>query len=150
VGPKAGVVVEKYVSLTVRGVKKPFRRFYDLFDGKLYYEIKNWGWKGFPPPLTDFLKWRALLAARNQWIKDVAYHALTAGGEGVPGRLRFVFPKAMKPFETALKAYFKNALMGPTFRKYMVENQLDQASLDLYERTLQEVAQRIDDIIIFH
>jgi len=32
----------------------------------------------------------------------------------------------------------------------MVDNLEDQATLDLYERTIQEVVRRIDDIIIFH
>ena len=150
VGPKPGVLVEKYVSLTVRGVKKPLKRFYDLVDGNLHYEIKNWGWKGFPPSLTDSLKWRALLAARNQWIRDVAYHALTAGGEGVPGRLRFVFPSALKPFETSLKAYFKSALGGPTLKKYMVDNPADPDQLRLYQQTIDEVLRRINEIIVFH
>jgi hypothetical protein len=150
VGPKPGVAVEAFVSLTVRGVKKPFKRFYDLTDGLLHYEIKNWSWKGFPPALTDGFKWRSLLAARNQWIRDVAYHGLVAGAEGVSGRLRFVFPKALQPFEVSLKAYFKNALMGPTLKKYMVADLSNPSELLRYKDTLRDVLARIDEIIVFH
>jgi hypothetical protein len=150
VGPRPGVAVEKFVSLAVKGVKKPLKRFYDLVDGALHYEMKNWQWASFPPSLSNRLQWRALRGAGKQWIRDIAYHGLNAGTEGVAGRVRYVFPIGLKPFEKQLKAYFVNALKAPTLQKYMVDDVSDPAQMRLFNDTITAARARIDEIIIFH
>lgn len=158
----AAIEFEKKQSL-VPVVGKAFSRFYDLFDGSIFYECKNWLWHqgfnnplfdGFPPPAPsifrmspgDFFRslrrWDALWAAEGQWIKDIALF-----GTRAPGELRWVFPKAMEPFASTIRLHFMKLLESRKLREYMAGS--DPERLRAYEAAVRAVKENIANIIIF-
>jgi hypothetical protein len=139
-----------------------FERTYDLFDGKIFYECKNWLWHvgfgnplfdGFPPPVPTIFqdpvsyfralfRWEALRSAEIQWLRDITHLK-----EGAVGQLRWVFPKTMEPFANAIRLHFMNLPNSARLRQLITGG---NAALDeTYRRIVQAIADNIDEIIIF-
>jgi hypothetical protein len=152
-GKVATVVFERVAEITPK-VGKGVKRFYDLFDGKIFYECKNWLWNNFPPiPLYQapassywqvFRQWSQLRWAEIQWIRDIIH----LRGDAVEN-LRWVFPKAMEAHAVQIRVYFARLLDGPYLQERILGLAPTRAELQDYAEMIKQIKQRINTIIIF-
>jgi hypothetical protein len=151
-GKVATVVFEKVAEITPK-VGKQVKRYYDLFDGKIFYECKNWLWNNFPPiPLDQagasywqvFRQWGALRWAEIQWIRDIVH----LQGSSID-QLRWVFPKAMEIHAVKIRVYFARLLDGPYLQELILGLNPTKDELRDLADLIRRIKQRINTIIVF-
>ena len=141
--PGATVRIEEFTRLAVQGTKRPLRRFYDFVLNGVRYECKRWT---FTPPGSGFFQQRAVRAANEQWIRDLAHVAQTEGTSAIAVRLRWVFPEALNAAQ--VRNHFVTILQDPAIKakltKYLGNNQA------LFSQVDTEVKRAINTLIEFH
>jgi hypothetical protein len=137
------VEIEKFVRLTVGGVKRPLRRFYDFVIDGVRYECKRWS---FTPPASTFFQRRAVNAANEQWIRDLADIARSSGPREIARQLRWIFPKGLNP--TAVRDHFLNVLKDRAIRakleRYLAPGRTGITVPDVESAVRQGINQIID------